>query len=140
VAVDVHTTLVASTPKLMLNAQSDDFGGLVLRRCGCPPVRWRAHRLSARRAGGRRGLPVTHLAVNPRSAVVQEQAVVSDGCDFLNAVNGNGTHGKRWREASTLRVRCEEPYTTSASKVLALHRIKPKSERAAPCPGDLSHA
>jgi hypothetical protein len=36
VAVNVYTTLVASTPGLMLNIESDNFGELVPRRCGCP--------------------------------------------------------------------------------------------------------
>jgi len=35
VPVNVYTTLVAGTPKLMLNVESDDFGELVARRCGC---------------------------------------------------------------------------------------------------------
>lgn len=35
VAVNVYTTLVSSTPKLMLNVESDDFGQLQRRSCGC---------------------------------------------------------------------------------------------------------
>jgi hypothetical protein len=35
VPVNVYTTLVSSTPKLMLNVESDDFGQLQERSCGC---------------------------------------------------------------------------------------------------------
>jgi hypothetical protein len=35
VPVNVYTTLVSSTPKLMLNVESDDFGELRERSCGC---------------------------------------------------------------------------------------------------------
>ena len=35
VPVNVYTTLVSSTPKLMLNVESDDFGELQERSCGC---------------------------------------------------------------------------------------------------------
>jgi hypothetical protein len=31
-----HTTLTPSTPKLMINAESDDYGVLEKRSCGCP--------------------------------------------------------------------------------------------------------
>ena len=33
--VNVYSTLLATTPKLMLNVESDDYGSLVRRRCGC---------------------------------------------------------------------------------------------------------
>lgn len=35
VAVNVYSTLVSSTPKLMLNVESDDYGVLGARSCGC---------------------------------------------------------------------------------------------------------
>lgn len=35
VPVNVYTTLQPTTPKLMLNIESDDFGTLVRRSCGC---------------------------------------------------------------------------------------------------------
>jgi hypothetical protein len=35
VPVNVYTTLVSSTPKLMLNVESDDFGQMQERSCGC---------------------------------------------------------------------------------------------------------
>jgi hypothetical protein len=35
VPVNVYTTLVSSTPKLMLNVESDDFGEMQQRSCGC---------------------------------------------------------------------------------------------------------
>jgi hypothetical protein len=35
IPVNVYTTLVSSTPKLMLNVESDDFGELCERSCGC---------------------------------------------------------------------------------------------------------
>ena len=35
VPVNVYTTLVPSTPKLMLNVESDDFGEIGERACGC---------------------------------------------------------------------------------------------------------
>jgi hypothetical protein len=181
VAVNVYTTLVASTPKLMLNVESDDFGELAPRRCGCPLDRLglglhlhtiRSHEkltsegmnflghdlirlveevLPARFGGGptdfqfveredERGLPIVHLAINPRLGALPEPAVVGCVCDFLNLAGGNTTYGERWREANTLRVTREEPYTTSASKILALHTIKPKSERAVPRPGESDRA
>lgn len=43
VPVNVYTTLVASTPKLMLNVESDDYGEIQARDCGCP-----LHRLGLR--------------------------------------------------------------------------------------------
>ena len=36
VAVNVYTTLVSSTPKLMLNVMSDDYAEVTERRCVCP--------------------------------------------------------------------------------------------------------
>lgn len=36
VSVNVYTTLVASTPKLMLNVMSDDYAEVTGRRCRCP--------------------------------------------------------------------------------------------------------
>ena len=36
VPVNVYTTLATSTPKLMLNVESDDYGELGRRACGCP--------------------------------------------------------------------------------------------------------
>ena len=35
VPVNVYTTLDPTTPKLLLNVESDDYGTLVRRRCGC---------------------------------------------------------------------------------------------------------
>jgi hypothetical protein len=35
VPVNVYTTLVPTTPKLMLNVESDDYGTLLRRSCGC---------------------------------------------------------------------------------------------------------
>jgi hypothetical protein len=35
VAVNVYTTLLPTTPKLMLNVESGDYGVLEERRCGC---------------------------------------------------------------------------------------------------------
>jgi hypothetical protein len=35
VPINLYTTLLPTTPKLMLNAESDDYGTLVARDCGC---------------------------------------------------------------------------------------------------------
>jgi hypothetical protein len=43
VTVNVYTTLVPSTPKLMFNVESDDFGELGERACGCPLERLGLH-------------------------------------------------------------------------------------------------
>lgn len=172
VPVNVYTTLVASTPKLMLNVESDDYGEIGPRSCGCPLERLglgqhlhtiRSHEkltsegmnflghdlirlieevLPARFGGGptdfqfleeedSRGLPSVQLIVHPRLGEVPEQAVADCIVEFLNgAPSGAGLYGERWREAGALRVVRQEPYATSASKVLALHTRKPKDEHA----------
>jgi hypothetical protein len=172
VSVNVYTTLVPTTPKLMLNVESDDYGTLSRRDCGCPlhGLGYQLHLHTIRshekltsegmnflghdlirlieevlpgRFGGtptdfqlvededERGLPEVRLVVSPRLGPLAEPEVVGCIVDFLNGIQRAGRWGERWREAGALRVVRREPYTTSASKILALHTRKPKQELAA---------
>jgi hypothetical protein len=170
VPVNVYTTLVTSTPKLMLNVESDDFGEIGARACGCPLeclglgqhlhtirshekltsegmnflghdlIRLIEEVLPARFGGGPtdfqfveeeddRGLPSVKLVVHPRLGELPEAAVLDRTVAFLNGTSsGTGRYGERWREAGALHVVRQEPYATSASKVLALHTRTPKRE------------
>jgi hypothetical protein len=75
------------------------------------------------------GLPRVSLLVDPRVGPLDEGAVVETIIDFLNHLPGShDNYGERWREARTLRVRRQPPIATGASKILALHVQKPKSE------------
>jgi hypothetical protein len=172
VPVNVYTTLVSSTPKLMLNVESDDFGELQERSCGClleqlglgmhlhtirshekltsegmnflghDLIRLIEEVLPARFQGAPTdfqfvedetpdGLPEVRLLVSPRVGEVSEDDVAAAVIDFLNDLPGaGGAFGERWREGETLRVIRREPYATNASKVMALHTMKPKQERS----------
>jgi hypothetical protein len=174
VPVNVYTTLVASTPKLMLNVESDDFGELAVRRCGCrleglglrrhlhtirshekltsegmnflgsDLIRLIEEVLPARFGGGptdyqlvededASGLPQVQLFVDPRLGPLPDAGVVGTVVEFLNGTPGaSGAYGERWRDGRTLRVVRREPYATSASKIMALHTRKPKTERPLP--------
>jgi hypothetical protein len=174
VPVNVYTTLAASAPKLMLNAESDDHGALGARACGCALGRLglglhlhtiRSHEkltsegmnflghdlirlveevLPARFGGGptdyqlveeedARGLPAVRLVASPRLGPLPERAVLDAALAHLDAASGGGgAYGARWREAGALRLAREEPRATAASKVLALHTVKPKEELPAP--------
>jgi hypothetical protein len=171
VPVNVYTTLVSSTPKLMLNVESDDFGQLHERSCGCRLERLglglhlhtiRSHEkltsegmnflghdliqlieevLPAQFGGGptdyqlvededTNGLPSVQLLVSPRVGALSEPSVADAVIAFLNQVPGaGGRFGERWRDGQTLSIVRRDPYATSASKVLALHSLKPKQER-----------
>jgi hypothetical protein len=181
VQVNVYTTLATSTPKLMLNVESDDYGEIGTRACGCPLHRLgldlhlhtiRSHEkltsegmnflghdlirlieevLPGWFGGGptdyqlvededERGLPVVQLVISPRLGPLQDEAVVNVAIAYLNvAQGGGGIYGERWRDARALRVVRQEPYTTSASKVLALHTIKAKGERPARAAAERRH-
>jgi hypothetical protein len=77
------------------------------------------------------GLPKVHLVVSPRVGKLNERDVVASVIDFLNNLPGaGGAFGERWRDGQTLSIVRREPYTTSASKVLALHTMKRKQERS----------
>ena len=172
VPVNVYTTLTTSTPKLMLNVESDDYGDLHRRDCGCALHRLglglhlhtiRSHEkltsegmnfighdllrlieevLPGRFGGGptdyqlvededERGLPKVELLVAPRLGPMREADLVDCMVGFLNGIQGNGLYGERWREARSLRVARREPHATAASKILALHTLRPKKELAA---------
>jgi hypothetical protein len=168
--VNVYTTLANSTPKLMLNVESDDYGEIGTRPCGCALHRLgldrqlhtiRSHEkltsegmnflghdlirmveevLPSQFGGGptdyqlvededEDGLPVVQLIASPRLGPLPESAVTGAIVDYLNKVQGGGIYGERWRDARALRLVRKEPFTTSASKVLALHTVKAKTER-----------
>lgn len=170
--INVFTTLDPSTPKLMLNVQSDDYAEWSRRDCGCllgklgldlhmhtirshekltsEGLNFLGHDLIRlveevlpRRFGGAptdyqfvegedaTGLPKVRLLVSPRAGQVDAQRVASAVVTFLNDVSGGGAFGERWREGHTLEVVRQEPLATRASKVLALHTVKPKQEGAA---------
>jgi hypothetical protein len=170
VPVNVYTTFDPTTPKLMLNVESDDHGTLVRRRCGCllDDVGYTLHLHSIRswekltsegmnfigadvlklvdevlpsRFGGaatdyqfleeeERGLPKVTLLVSPRVGPLDEEAVSEAVLRFLGSAPGAGMdYADRWREGETLRVARREPVATGASKVLALHSTRKKSER-----------
>ena len=72
------------------------------------------------------GLPKVNLVVSPRVGHIEEDVIVAVALDGLNAViDGSDDYAGRWREGNTLRVLRQEPLSTGASKVLALHVQKP---------------
>ena len=170
ILANVYTTLLPTTPKLMLNVESDDYGELEARDCGCLMSRlgYRLHLHSIRswekltsegmnfiradlvqlveevlphRFGGAAtdwqlaedeldGLPRVAVIASPRLGPLDDAEVVAAVIDHLDtAPGGSGDYGQRWREAGTLHVTRREPYATGASKILALHALKQKSER-----------
>jgi hypothetical protein len=173
VMLNVYTTLLPVTPKLMLNLESDDYGVVEERACGCALGELgfdlhfhtiRSHEKLTSEAmnflghdlirvveevlpgsfgGGPtdyqlveeetpEGLPRVRLVVSPRVGDLNERDVVAKVIGFLNDLPGaGGACGERWRDGQTLSIVRREPYTTSASKVLALHTMKPKQERSA---------
>ena len=155
----------------MLNVESDDYGELEHRDCGCMMSRlgYRQHLHSIRswekltsegmnfiradlvqlveevlprRFGGAAtdwqlaedevdGLPRVEIIASPRLGLLDDATVVGAVIGHLNAApGGSGDYGQRWHEAGTLRVTRREPYATGASKILALHALKQKGERA----------
>jgi hypothetical protein len=67
------------------------------------------------------GLPVVHLLVSPRLGRIPEQEIVETILSRLKTVPGGGLMAAVWRDADTLRVVRNEPYTTGALKLLPLH-------------------
>jgi hypothetical protein len=170
VMLNVYTTLLPVTPKLMLNLESDDYGVVEERACGCALGELgfdlhlhtiRSHEKLTSEAmnflghdlirvveevlpgsfgGGPtdyqlveeetpEGLPRVRLVVSPRVGDLNEHDVVARVIRFLNDLPGaGGACGERWRDGQTLSIVRREPYTTSASKVLALHTMKRKKE------------
>jgi hypothetical protein len=167
VKANVYTTLLPACPKFMLNVESDDYGVLERRPCGClmgelgydlhfhtirsyekltsegmnfigsDLIRLVEEILPCRFGGAptdyqfleteENGLPKVSLVVSPRVGPIAEDAVVATVIDSLNAFPGSSDdYAERWREAGTLRVLRQEPSSTGASKVLALHVDKPR--------------
>jgi hypothetical protein len=163
---NVYTTLLASCPKFMLNVESDDYGVLERRHCGClmgalgydlhfhtirsyekltsEGMNFRGSDLIKlveetlpKRFGGyptdyqfleteEGGLPKVNLLVSPRIGNLIEEDIVAVVIDTLNNFPGSSeNYAERWREGDTLRVLRQEPRSTIASKVLALHIEKP---------------
>jgi hypothetical protein len=170
VPVNIYTTIDAATPKLLLNVESDDYGLLLRRRCGCllDDIGYGLHLHSIRswekltsegmnfigadvlklvdevlpsRFGGsatdyqfleeeERGLPKVTLLVSPRVGPLDVDAVRDEVLRFLGSAPGGGTdYAERWKEVETLRVARSEPVATQASKVLALHSMRKRTER-----------
>lgn len=167
IAINIYTTLGGAAPKLMLNVESDDYGVLEARRCGCAldQIGYHLHMHTIRsvekltsegmtfggvdllrlvehelptRIGGHAtdwqlleeeqasGLPRISLLASPRIGAIDEEAVLSCVYRFLdNVPNASDPYSRRWREANTLRIVRREPLATGASKVLALHSIRP---------------
>ncbi|HEX6014598.1 MAG TPA: hypothetical protein VFY87_22960, partial [Geminicoccaceae bacterium] len=80
----------------------------------------------------RNGLPKVDLLVSPRVGEVDEGAVLTAVLGFLD--DTAGAQVKRadpWRQGDTVSVVRGEPIATAASKVMALHVVRGKEERAA---------
>jgi hypothetical protein len=163
---NIYTTLLASCPKFMLNVESDDYGVLERRHCGCMMggLGYDLHfhtirsyekltsegmnflgsdlirlveEILPRRFGGyptdyqfleteENGLPKVNLVISPRIGELVEEDIVTVVIDSLNAFPGSSdNYAERWREGNTLRILRQEPRSTIASKVLALHVDKP---------------
>ena len=166
VKANVYTTLLQTCPKFMLNVESDDYGILERRQCGClmGELGYDLHfhtirsyekltsegmnflgsdliriveEILPRRFGGfptdyqfleteENGLPKVNLVVSPRVGKIAEDVVVAAVIDSLNAFPGSSDDfAERWREGGTLRILRQEPHSTGASKVLALHVENP---------------
>ncbi|MGH8471085.1 MAG: hypothetical protein ACREVJ_01160 [Gammaproteobacteria bacterium] len=167
--VNVYTTLITTTPMLLLNVESDDYGVVGERNCGCALgslgyslhmhtirsyekltsegmtflgsdlIRLVEEVLPERFGGaptdyqfvegeGEHGLSRVRLLISPRLGPLDEAAVLRCTNEFVDRLTGDGVWGYRWREAGTLEVRRDEPHATTASKVLALHSLRPKPE------------
>ena len=167
VRANIYTTLLPACPKFMLNVESDDYGILERRQCGClmGELGYDLHfhtirsyekltsegmnflgsdlitlveEILPKHFGGyptdyqfleteENGLPKVNLVVSPRVGQVEEDVIVAVVIDSLNAFpDSSDDYAERWREGNTLRVLRQEPYSTGASKVLALHVQKPR--------------
>jgi hypothetical protein len=123
-AVHLHT--VRSYDKLTsegMNFLGSDFHRLVEevlpKRFSGPPM---DYQLVEQDEGS---LPKVDVLVSPRVGRVREAEVVETFVGFLNvAPNATGKFGNRWRDAGALRVVRQEPFSTGAGKVLALHVLK----------------
>jgi hypothetical protein len=171
ILANIYTSLSPAMPKLMLNVESDDFGVLERRRCGCllgelgldlhlhdirswekltsegmshggiELIRLVEEVLPARFGGGptdwqlveeedAQGLPKVVILCSPRLGPLDEPAVVACALETLDR-RTRGAYGmaERWTSAGTLRLERREPVATGASKILALHVVKPRLER-----------
>lgn len=167
--VNIYTTLIATTPKLMLNVESDDYGVVGERNCGCALgalgyslhmhtirsyekltsegmtflgsdlIRLVEEVLPERFGGaptdyqlvegeGEHGLSRVRLLISPRLGLLDEAEVLRCANGFVVRLTGDGVLGYRWREAGTLEIRRDEPHATTASKILALHSLRPKPD------------
>lgn len=165
VLTNVYTTLTPAVPKLMLNVESDDYGTVERRSCGCPLdeaglglhlhtirswekltsegmtlggadlIRLVEETLPRHFGGGAtdwqlveeevNGLPKVRIVASPRLGPLDTQAVLATALNELDAPSGGAYGmGQRWRAAGTLSLERREPYTTGASKVLALHVLR----------------
>jgi hypothetical protein len=171
VLVNCYSSLLPSTPKLMLNYVSDDYAVVGERACGCPleKLGFGTHMHTIRSwekltsegltfvghdliqlieevlpasFGGsaadyqfveteRDGLPKVDLLVSPRLGKIDDEAVLATALRFLDRTPGSRTDlADRWRQGNTVSVVRAEPVATSASKVMALHVMRGKEERA----------
>jgi hypothetical protein len=75
----------------------------------------------------RDGLPRVDLLVSPRVGSLNEKALLAAVLDFLDHIPGAAQidFADRWRQGGTLAIRRQEPLHTAASKVLALHVMRP---------------
>jgi hypothetical protein len=79
----------------------------------------------------RGGLPKVDLLVSPRLGRIDEEAVLAAVLECLDRTRGAmASWSDRWRQGHTLSVVRAEPIPTAASKVMALHVVKGKEERA----------
>lgn len=156
------TTLLPSAPKVLLNVESDDFGVVEERACGCPfeALGFTTHvrdirsfrKLTGegvtligsdmeriledvlpRRFGGshldyqvveeedERGFTRLTLIVAPHLELLDERAVI-DAVHGELAVRGGGAEMSSglWSQASTLRVRREQPHVSTRGKWIPL--------------------
>ena len=171
VLVNVYTSLVPSTTKLLINYVSDDYASIGQRACGCEleTLGYTTHMHTIRswekltsegmtfcghdlirlieevlpaRFGGtaadyqfveseRAGLAKVDLVVSPRLGAIDEQAMLAAALGFIDDTPGVQTdRAERWRQGDTLSIVRSQPIATSASKVLALHVMRGKEERA----------
>ena len=166
VAAFHFTTLLPSAPKVLINVESDDFGIIEDRPCGCPfeALGFSRHVRDIRsfrkltgegvtllgsdmeriledvlpsRFGGTHldyqlveeedtdGFTRLTLVVSPRVRIESEEAVVRAVLDALGRIGGAAEMSRGlWSQASTLRVRREEPVVSARGKWIPLHVVR----------------
>jgi hypothetical protein len=74
----------------------------------------------------REGLPQVSLFVSPRLGPLDERQLVQTVLSFLGSRSrGDRMMAERWQQGRTLEVVRQDPLTTPASKILALHVRRP---------------